>query len=299
MTMTSSLARPAGTPPPILDRAGDLLARYDVIFCDVWGVVHDGHTAFVEACEALMRFRRNGGTVILVSNAPVPGDRVAAMLDLRAVQRAAWDEIVSSGDLVIEDLRAHGYTRVYAIGPRDRDAALFSRLTAELVPLEEAQAIVCSGLDDDRRETAEDYRGILEAALARRLPFVCANPDLVVDVGGTLLLCAGSIAEIYEHMGGEVFWAGKPHAPAYAAAKRHAEALRGAPVDPSRILVIGDAVRTDIAGAARAGLGALFIASGIHREDLMQDGEIVPERLARVFGDGAPPALAAMPMLRW
>lgn len=297
--MTSPLAQPAGTPPPVLDHAGELLARYDVIFCDVWGVVHDGHTAFAEACNALIRFRRQGGTVILVSNAPVPGDRVAAMLDSRAVPRAAWDKIVSSGDLVIEDLRAHGYTRVYAIGPRDRDAALFSRLTAELVPLEEAEAIVCSGLNDDRRETAEDYRGILEAALARRLPFVCANPDLVVDVGGTLLLCAGSIAEIYERMGGEVFWAGKPHAPAYDAAKRHAEDRRGAPVERGRILVIGDAVRTDIAGAARAGLDALFIASGIHRADLMPDGKIVPERLARLFGDDAPPAVAAMPVLRW
>src|SRR5688500_8897894 len=298
MTMTSPLARPAGTPPPVLDRAGNLLARYDVIFCDVWGVVHDGHNAFVEACEALMRFRRNGGTVILVSNAPVPGDRVAAMLDLRAVPRAAWDEIVSSGDLVIEDLRAHGYTRVYAIGPRDRDAALFSRLTAELVPLEEAQAIVCSGLDDDRRETAEDYRGVLEAALARRLPFVCANPDLVVDVGGTLYLCAGAIADIYQHMGGDVFWAGKPHSSAYLTALAVAERVRGVAVSHDRVLVIGDALRTDLEGARRFGLDALFIAGGIHRDDVVENGRLDPEKLEALFSmPDAPGALGAMTQL--
>ncbi len=211
-------ARPV--PPPILDHAGPLLAGYDVLFCDVWGVIHDGHRAFTEACDALTRFRQGGGTVILVSNAPVPKERVAAMLDLRAVPHDAYDDIVASGEIALSHIVEKGYARLYAIGPADRDAATFARLPSRPVALEEAQAILCTGLNDDRTETADDYREVLERARALRLPFVCANPDLVVDVGGRQFICAGAIADLYERMDGEVFWAGKPHANAYAAARR-------------------------------------------------------------------------------
>lgn len=285
--------------PAILTAAGALLARYDVLFCDVWGVVHDGHNAYAGAVEALQRFRAQGGSVILVSNAPVPTFRVEKMLDLRGVARSAWDDIVSSGAIALAHVVARGYQRVYYIGPRDRDAAFFDSATARPAALEEAEAIVCTGLNDDIGETAETYRALLTLALDRKLPFVCANPDLVVDVGGRHYLCAGAIADLYEHMGGGVFWAGKPHSSAYASALSVAERLRGSPIPKRRILVIGDALRTDLKGAANAGLDALFIAGGIHRGETMQDGRIVPDRLAALFGSGAPRAIAAMPELQW
>jgi HAD superfamily hydrolase (TIGR01459 family) len=291
-------ARPF-TPPPILTRAGDLLARYDVLFCDVWGVLHDGHRAFLEACEALQRFRAAGGTVILVSNAPVPKERVARMLDLRSVPREAWDDIIASGEIALRHIAEKGYARLFAIGPTDRDAATFERLRAELVALEEAEAILCTGLNDDLKETADDYRALLERARARRLPLVCANPDLVVDVGGRQYVCAGAIADLYERMDGEVFWAGKPHANAYDAAQAAAERIRGAAVPRDRIIAVGDSLRTDLKGADAAGIDAVFIASGIHRDETMGSGELSPEKLAILFAPPAPPALAVMGRLVW
>lgn len=287
------------SPPPILDRAGDLLERYDVLFCDVWGVVHNGLTAFKDACAALETFRNRGGTVILVSNAPVPKHRVAAMLESRLVPQSAWDDIVSSGDIALAHVAARDFRKLYCIGPQDRDAALFRELRAEPTALEQADAIICTGLTDDRRETPDDYLPMLQRAHARGLPFVCANPDLVVDVGGTILYCAGAIADLYEKLGGEVYWAGKPHLCAYEAAHARAEALRDANVDRAKCLVIGDALRTDIKGAENFGCDAIFVASGIHRHETMDGALLSPDKLARLFASGAPKAIAAMVELAW
>ncbi len=298
--MTRSTAAPVTLGiPPILDAAGPLLAGFDVVFCDVWGVIHDGFNAYTSACDALVRFRAGGGTVVLVSNAPVPNDQVAAMLRSRRVPVAAYDAIVSSGDIALEHVAERGFARVHNIGPRDRDAALFDRLTAKHAPLADAEAIVCSGLEDDINETAASYRPLLEAALDRGLPFVCANPDLVVDVGGRLYLCAGAIAALYEDLGGDVFWAGKPHASAYDTASRRAAELRGTATDRSRVLAIGDSLRTDLAGAAQAGISGLFIGSGIHRHDSMSGAMLDPAKLATLFKPGSPPAVGAMPILAW
>jgi HAD superfamily hydrolase (TIGR01459 family) len=285
--------------PPILDRAGDLLARYDLIFCDVWGVVHNGITAFEDACAALQKFRDKGGTVILVSNAPVPKARVAAMLDSRNVPQAAWDDIVSSGDIALAHVEERGFKKLYCIGPQDRDQALFKALKAEPVHLDKAEAIICTGLNDDRREKPEDYLPILRKAHAHNLPFVCANPDLLVDVGGTLLYCAGAIADLYAHMDGPVYWAGKPYLSAYETAHHKAEAIRDANVARSRCLVIGDAVRTDLKGAENYGCDALFVASGIHRHESMDGNELSAAKLDALFTPGTPTALAAMTELRW
>ncbi len=285
--------------PPIITKAGNLLERYDVLFCDVWGVVHDGHWALDGAAEALLRFRERGGTVVLVSNAPVPKHQVANMLDERRLPRETWDEIVSSGDIALRHIEAQGFERLYAIGPRDRDAALFENVSSLPDTLGEAEAILCSGFNDDLNETAESYRQLLREALERRLPFVCANPDLVVDVGGQLYLCAGAIADLYEEIGGEVFWAGKPFENAYATALNAASTLRNEEVERSRILVIGDAVRTDLKGALSFGVDALFIAGGIHRDDTVVDGAVCPDRLAILLKEDAPPAVAAMSYLAW
>src|SRR5262249_2726287 len=152
---------------------------------------------------------------------------------------------------------------------------------------------------DDRNETIEDYRELIERGVALKLPFVCANPDLVVDVGHLRLLCAGSLAAEYERLGGAVFWAGKPHPAAYRAALERAAELRGARSQLARILGIGDAVRTDLAAAQGLGVDGLFVAAGIHA-DVLADGRIDADRLAGLFSPaGTPPAIAAMTHLRW
>jgi HAD superfamily hydrolase (TIGR01459 family) len=291
--------RKQGSPPPILDRAGDLLSNYDLLFCDVWGVVHNGMTAFKDACAALEKFRKNGGTVILVSNAPVPKHRVQAMLESRHVPQSAWDDIVSSGDIALAHVAERGFKKLYCIGPQDRDQALFKALNVRSVPLADAEAIICTGLTDDRVESPDDYRALLREAHALKLPFVCANPDLVVDVGGTMLYCAGAIADIYQSMGGQVYWAGKPHLSAYETAHAKAEALRDANVPRAKCLVIGDAVRTDLKGAENYGCDAIFVASGIHRHETMDGAKLSGAKLAKLFTPGTPSAIAAMVELKW
>lgn len=285
-------------PPRIIDSCAPLLANYDVLFCDVWGVVHDGRRAFAEANLALTAFRSRGGTVVLVSNAPTPSDNVARVLDDKGVDRTAWDAIVSSGDLAISHIRARGWSRLHHIGPERRDRAFFSALGTPSQAIAEADALACTGLVDDRRETAEDYRSRLEAARDRGLTLVCANPDLVVHVGHELLVCAGALGALYETMGGEVFWAGKPFPVAYATALDVASRLRGGRVLAARVLAIGDSIRTDLAAAAGAGMDALFIASGIHRDEAMDGAVVSPAGIARLFGGDGPPALAAAAALR-
>ncbi|HEX6001457.1 MAG TPA: TIGR01459 family HAD-type hydrolase [Hyphomicrobiaceae bacterium] len=286
--------------PPILTAAGPLLASYQVAFCDVWGVLHNGRESHAEAGEALARFRTGGGTVVLVSNAPVPAAGVARVLEKTGVRRDAWDAIVSSGDIALVHIAESRYRRLYRIGPAKRDSRLFQRLPGPPAALEEADAIVCTGLVDETTETVESYRPMIDSGVARGLPFVCANPDLVVDVGERRFLCAGSIAVEYERAGGNVFWAGKPHRSAYAAAQKQAAELRGAEPERARILAIGDALRTDLAAAQGWGVDALFIAGGLHGAEVMRHAAIDADRLAALFAEpGAPTARAAMAHLRW
>jgi HAD superfamily hydrolase (TIGR01459 family) len=287
------------SPPPILTAARDLLARYDVLFCDVWGVIHDGFRAYPGAMRALTAFRRQGGTVVLVSNAPVPAERVAQMLADKGVDGESYDAIVSSGAIALEHVAAKAYRSVYVIGPRDRDAAFMDKLPARMVAMPDAQAIVCTGLNDDVTETVADYAGVLEQGRELGLPFVCANPDLVVDVGGRHYVCAGALGEAYVALGGEVYWAGKPHPSAYETAHARAEAIRGGTVEKSRILAIGDAIRTDLKAAELAGVDALFVTSGIHRAETMTGAAVDRDKLAQALGPGSPPAVAATALLDW
>ncbi|MCH9765930.1 MAG: TIGR01459 family HAD-type hydrolase [Alphaproteobacteria bacterium] len=276
-----------------------MLSRYQVLLCDVWGVVHNGAAAHEKACDALIEFRRRNGIVILVSNAPVPKFRVQAMLHRVGVPDGIANDIISSGEIALTHIRDAGYKRAFYIGPKDRDAAFFGQSSAVNAPLDTAEAVVCTGLNDDRRDVVEDYRPVLVEALKHKLPFVCANPDLVVDVGGTHFVCAGAIADLYERMGGDVYWAGKPHASAYDAAMASAERVANKTLKKSDAVVIGDALRTDIEGARRYGVDAIFIAGGIHRGDVVAESKINTEKLATLFSSDAPPARAAMVELAW
>jgi HAD superfamily hydrolase (TIGR01459 family) len=256
-------------PFTVAERFRTLAPRYDVVLCDIWGVVHDGVTAFGEACDALARFRLDGGTVILVTNAPRPSEWVARQLDRLRVRADAYDGVASSGDVTRSEVAARGGV-VFHIGP-ERDLSIFDGLDLRFAAIEAADYVVCSGLFDDTTETPEDYRAVIETMRRRELFMLCANPDLVVKRGDTLVYCAGSIADLYRNSGGDVLYAGKPHRPIYDAALAAAAAARGAAALPSRTLAIGDSLRTDIAGAAAMGIDDMFVIGGIHEEEL--DGE--------------------------
>jgi HAD superfamily hydrolase (TIGR01459 family) len=254
--------------PPFTSHFAALAPGYDVVLSDVWGVVHNGVAATPEACDALARFRAAGGTVVLITNAPRPGEVVVrTMLDRLKVPRAAYDGIISSGDVTRALIAARGRERLFHIGPK-RDLPMFEGLDARVTPLESADYAVCSGLYDDTVETPQDYRDLIERMRARRLTMICANPDVVVERGEQLVYCAGAIADLYAEADGEVIYAGKPYRPIYEQALAIAAAARSSPVEHKRILAIGDSVRTDLKGAAAFGIDCLFVTAGIHAEEL-------------------------------
>jgi HAD superfamily hydrolase (TIGR01459 family) len=276
-----------------------LAGDYDVLFCDIWGVIHDGAHAFAAACEALARWRETVGPVILISNSPRPYEGVAAQLDQLGAPRAAWTGIVTSGDASRALLAERSPGPVYRIGPR-RDDPLFEGLGLVFADLESAAFIACSGPNDDEVETPEDYRPLLTRAAARKLPMICANPDILVQRGPRLIYCAGALAQLYEELGGEVLTAGKPHAPIYAMARDAADLGLGRPADDRRILVIGDGLVTDIVGANRQGLDALFIGSGIHAAELVDHaGRLDLAAAAGLLEEKGLAASWAMSQLAW
>jgi HAD superfamily hydrolase (TIGR01459 family) len=251
---------------PLIEHFGPLARDYDVLFCDVWGVVHNGVVAFADACAALTRFRERGGTAILLTNAPRPDAAVQRILDRFAVPHDAYDAIISSGDVTRGVVANRIGQRVFHLGP-ERDLPIFAGLDVRLAPLEAADYVVCSGLFDDAVETPDSYRDMLASMRARALFMVCANPDVVVERGDKLVYCAGALADAYAALGGEVLYCGKPHAPIYETALVKAVALRGGVTPPlHRVLAVGDSVRTDLVGAAAFGLECLFVTSGLHAE---------------------------------
>ena len=282
----------------LLDRFSPLAPRYDVILCDIWGVVHNGVVAHAGACDALMRFRAGGGTVILITNAPRPSPWVVHQLDQFDVPRGAYDDVMTSGDLTRHMVAERNGGAVFHIGPR-RDITIFDGLAVRFTPVEAAEYVVCSGLFDDTTETPDDYRDLMAKMRGRDLFMVCANPDLVVERGNERLYCAGAIADLYGTMGGDVLYAGKPHRPIYDAALAKAAAARGSVAAPGRTLAIGDSLRTDMTGAQAMGIDGLFVSGGIHAEELGQRQSPPRDALGAMFAAARVTPQSVTPHLAW
>jgi HAD superfamily hydrolase (TIGR01459 family) len=262
--MRASPPQPAAAPAPPdeLTHMQQFSEGYPVWFCDIWGVVHNGVTPFPVTVEALSRHRRNGGTVILVTNSPRSNLGVEKQLVDIGVDPASHDRIVTSGDVTQELMRKHGGGKVFHLGP-SRDFSIYDGTGVDRVPVEEAHAVLCTGLFDDRNDKLEDYEPLLSDLKARDLAMICANPDKIVRVGDRILFCAGTIADLYARKGGKVLMAGKPFTPIYDLALSEASRIRGENIERSAIMAIGDGPETDIRGAADYGLDALLVAEGI------------------------------------
>jgi HAD superfamily hydrolase (TIGR01459 family) len=278
-----------------VERLRDLVAGVDVVLSDIWGVVHNGLVAFPQACEALHAFRDQGGTVILITNAPRPADSVQRQLRKLDIADDIYDAIVTSGDLTRHFVADHPGRKIFWIGP-ERDSSIHRGLDAVLGPLEQADYIVCTGLFDDETESAEDYRTMMLQARERKLPLICANPDIVVERGDRLIYCAGAIAELYRELGGEVIFYGKPHRPIYQRALALAVERQGHAIALNRVLAIGDSVRTDLAGAQNFGIDCLFVTRGIHAEDFEGIDQLDLASVKELFGH---PPRALTRELRW
>lgn len=264
-----------------LDTLQTALDCYDVIFCDVWGVLHNGVVAFPAALRALQLARQAGKTVILLTNAPRPKAGVVEQLAGFGIGADVYDDIVTSGD-VTRDLIIEAPRKIFHIGP-ERDLSLYNGLNVELVDESEAEAVVVTGLSHDDTETPEDYRDILQRMHARDLPMICANPDIIIHRGADIVWCSGALARDYAALGGRTRVAGKPHHPIYEMAQRRIEKLLGKPVGKDRILAIGDGVLTDIKGAEQFGIDVLFISGGIHRDDYKKENSSELDALEAFF----------------
>jgi len=278
-----------------VERLRDLVDGVEVVLSDIWGVVHNGLESFPEACAGLRSYRDQGGTVILITNAPRPAASVQRQLRKLGVADDTYDAIVSSGDLTRHYVADHPGRKVFWLGP-ERDNSIYRGLDPVLAPLEEADYIVCTGLLDDETESAENYREMMQKARERKLTLICANPDIVVERGDRLIYCAGAIAELYRELGGEVIFYGKPHRPIYERAMALALERRGHRVGLDRVLAIGDSVRTDLAGAHGFGIDCLFVTRGIHSEEFEGVDQLDPASVKELFGH---PPRALMRELKW
>src|SRR5215468_6339972 len=257
--------------PALIDHVASLGGSYDLVLSDVWGVIHNGVAAFPEACDALKRFRDAGAAVVLITNAPRPSEAVIRMLDRLAVPRAAYDGIVSSGDVTRGVIAGRAGQSVLQIGP-ERDHSVFDGLGVSFAPAETADYVVCTGLFDDERETADDYRDLLAKVKARNLFMVCANPDIVVERGDRLIYDA-------------------------AVAKATAQSKRDIP--RRRVLAIGDSVRTDLKGAQAYGIDCLFVTAGIHAEELGDRNNPNTKALGEIFAAAGAAPKAVTRRLAW
>ncbi|NBE06732.1 TIGR01459 family HAD-type hydrolase [Paragemmobacter ruber] len=251
--------------------------RYDAVFCDLWGCLHNGRTPFPAAVAALRAFREKGGQVVLLTNSPRPRSSVQAQLGGLGVPEDIWDDIVSSGDASQYALLSGAVgQRVHHIGA-PKDEVFFTDLPGDApdpapitrVPLADAEGVVVTGLRDDQTETPDDYRATLLLMKAQGLPMLCANPDLIVDLGETRLYCAGALAQAYEAMGGTALYYGKPHPPVYDLARRRLSARTGR--DDHAILAIGDGINTDVQGGIGEGIDTLFVTGGIAAHEFGPD----------------------------
>jgi HAD superfamily hydrolase (TIGR01459 family) len=277
--------------PRLLTHFSEIAPDYDALICDIWGVLHNGATAFTAACAALKRFRDTQGRVVLLTNAPRPAKDLEEQFRHFGVPLDCFDTIVTSGAAAREDLARRSVSTKLAmlhLGP-DRDRNVFEGLNIELTDAAHAKVVLCTGPYNDDVETPDDYVDMLAELHRRGLTMLCANPDLVVQRSGKLVYCAGALAEAYERIGGAVVYYGKPHRPIYDVVL---SSLAGA----KRPLAIGDGLNTDIKGANAMGFDALFVADGIHGEDV---AEFTGRHMAELFARSGVQAKAAMRALVW
>ena len=283
---------------PILHSIQEIGRNYDAWLVDLWGVLHNGEQAIECAVHACERYRDEGGIVMLLSNAPRPWPSVRQQIEQYGVPSDIDDGIVTSGDVTRAMIAANAGRSFFHLGP-DRDIPLFEGLEVNRVKPEQADIVVLTGLYDDSNETAEDYRNLLLKLLSLELPMICANPDIKVERGEDVIYAAGAIAALYEEMGGQVVYAGKPYRPIYDLAIAKINELAGRDISTKQILAIGDGINTDIKGAIDTGIDPLFIPSGVHVEGHSPDSPPSSEEIANIFKDKGFRPIATLMQLIW
>ena len=284
---------------PMRPGSSGLATAYSAWLCDVWGVLHNGVAAFPAATDALCRYRQAGGHVVLLTNAPRPAPSIISQLETLGVPAEAYDSVVTSGDVTRDMLSRVENTPVFHIGP-DRDLPLFEGMPINFTGADQADILLCTGLFDDTTELPEDYAKTLSHSISRGAKMYCANPDIVVHRGDALVYCAGALAAEYLKLGGEVVYSGKPHGAIYDLCFHRLSTIAGREISRPEVLAIGDGMNTDILGARQAGVDSLYVADGIHRDDIIgTDGLPDADRLDALFENQKQPPVAAVFGLSW
>ncbi len=272
----------------IIDSLAEVSDRYDALFCDLWGCLHDGLRPYPEAVAALQAFRRRGGRVVLVTNAPRPRGSVELQIERMGVPRDCWDTIATSGDSARMALFQGAIGKcVWHLGP-PHDEGFFEPLRLldhpteiSRVELKDAEGIACTGPFDPHADPSV-LRPELMLARERGLPLLCANPDIVVDRGDVREWCAGAIAELYSEMGGTSLYFGKPHPPIYELARQRLAEVGGD--HDAEVLAVGDGIATDVQGALGEDLDVIYITGGLDAETTRTshgpDAEALADHLA-------------------
>ncbi|MDP6346097.1 MAG: TIGR01459 family HAD-type hydrolase [Alphaproteobacteria bacterium] len=283
----------------ILPGLAGVADRYDLFICDLWGVVHNGHAPYGGVVDCLKRLRQAGRRIIFLSNAPRPSVNVALELPRVGVDPDMYDDLVTSGDATIDAVRRAAGTGAaptcFHLGPA-RSQPTVDACGGREVPLAEAEMILCTGLFDDETEAPEDYRELLSEPAARGVPMICANPDVVVIRGDRRIPCAGAVADFYETLGGQVRRYGKPHAAIFDTVF-----ARAPDIPRRRAVMIGDGLHTDVGGARRAGIDVIWVAGGIHADEVVFGSDGLPRAASvQALMDGAGEmATMALAGLRW
>jgi HAD superfamily hydrolase (TIGR01459 family) len=256
----------------IIESLNQISKNYNVLFCDIWGCIHNGKIAFPQALKALYDFKKKGGYVMLLTNAPRPKAAVQMHLMKMGITRHFFDDITTSGDAAQVSMFSGtvGYN-VFHLGPK-RDDSFFTDIPDSInfdqeivrVPLKESEGIVCTGLFDDNRESPKDYVYVIEHAIKKSLKLLCVNPDIFVDVGDKRVWCAGGIAEAFSTAGGESIYCGKPHEDIYKLAYAKLKQLNR--TNKIKIICVGDGINTDILGGHNEQLDTLFVCGGLSSE---------------------------------
>lgn len=287
--------------PELLAGLVDVATNYDAIFCDIWGVIHNGRQHFPPAYEALRKFKAERGPVILISNSPRPRDSLIGQLASLGIMDDAFSDVISSGDATREYLKKFApQGTAWKVGP-ERDSVIYEGIDIDLTGTPETAAFIsCTGPFDDENDTLDQYSHAFTIAAQRRIVMICANPDKVVQRGDKIIMCAGSLADLYASLGGPVIMAGKPYPPIYDMCYAALERITGKTPDKTRILAIGDGLPTDVLGANGQGLDLLFIAAGIHAAEATNaEGVLDPLLLKAVLDTQMANSKYVADALRW
>ncbi len=269
----------------IIEKLSEISDRYDALFVDLWGCMHNGVKAFPSAVKAMQDYRTRGGIVVLVTNSPKPRAGVAEQLESFGVPADAYDTIATSGDSARSAMFQGAVgEKVYFMGEWTRDEGFFEPMSIlenpvsiQRVPLADADGIVCCGPLDPMADPDVNRPDFLYAK-TKGMKLLCANPDIVVDRGEVREWCAGALAKLYAEMGGESLYFGKPHPPIYDLARRRLAELNK-DIPDRKILAIGDGVLTDIAGAMGEDIDSLFISGGLAASETKTSGQPEPDAL--------------------